>query len=359
MQRPGQKDIAKSLGISQATVSAVLNENRSIKISEATRKRVLDEADRVGYWPNRAASALLSRKTSLVSIIHIGNYLQTQMEKVARAVSAVEAQGYTPLIHEIIDGVKNDYICQYMRDAKVEGVFIVNASQRFMEESFPKYLKGVIPTVAIDLPNHPELPRFHSNRRQGFRILAEHLVKVGYQKIGVLCSQVDPIPEVDLVHSYGLEHGVRDALEQAGLEPPAIQRYKGASWKNPYLAGRSSMAELLNSGRRPEAVVCPNDAWAIGAMSECLHRGMRLPEDMAFTGFHNEVQSEYAPSPLTTAQTPLEELIPKAVAHLTDWLKHDGGPVIPSSLTMMDCRIIVRSSCGAYLQNATASSPSL
>lgn len=352
MSRLGQKDLAKRLGISQTTVSAVLNDNRSLKISESTRKRVRDEANRVNYWPNRAASALLSRKTRTIGVIHVGNYLQTHMQKLTHAAAAIREAGYTPVIQETVWGVEDDYICQYLRDAHVDGLLIVRGTVAFMREGFEKYLRGHIPVVILDEPAHAFLPRFNSNRRQGFRLLAEHLIGLGHRKIAVLVAARWGLSDYSLTHSFGVEYGALDALNAAGLEPVAVVRHQGGlpDRLDPYRGGCEAMRELLDSGKRPEAVVCSNDAWAIGAMTECLRRGMRIPDDIAFTGFHDEIQAQYAPSPLTTARTPIGPLIRAAVARLTEWLDEDGGPAIPASLALMDCELVVRESCGARLR---------
>lgn len=358
MSRVGQKELAKRLGLSQATISSVLNGNRSIKIRESTRKRVFDEAKRLNYWPNRAARALLSRKTKTIGVIHVGSYLQTHMQKLALASAAIEGAGYTPIVQELVHGVKDDYICQYLRDANVDGLVIVFATGTFMLEGFPKYLQGHIPVVALDQPDHPFLPRFNSNRRQGFRMIGEHLVGRGYREIAVLCSVRPEGTDDALMHSYGVEHGSLDALNAAGIEPVAIMRYQlsMADRLDPYRGGRVLMRELLDSGKRPQAVICSNDAWAIGAMTECLHRGMRLPDDMAFTGFHDEIQAQYAPSPLTSARTPLKALVQGAVKRLTEWLDADGGAEIPPSLTLLDCELVVRESTTGFQNNSQISS---
>ncbi len=89
MARIAQKDIASMLGVSQTTVSAVLSENTSIKISDATRKQILDAAAKAQYWPNRLANSLRARKTLMIGIIHGGTILQIATRKLNSTVKGV------------------------------------------------------------------------------------------------------------------------------------------------------------------------------------------------------------------------------------------------------------------------------
>ncbi len=345
MARLGQKELASRLGLSQATVSAVLNKSASIKISEKTRQRVLEAANQAGYWPNRAASALLSRKTQTIGIMHVANLLQTLQQKLYHAVTSVIGHQYIPLIQEMVHGVQPDYAYQYMRDNGVDGVVIINLSGKFTHGYLEKYFAGHVPVVAVDCPDAQSLPQFNSDRHQGFYEIARHLVATGRRRIAILRGAAVPAAGCHLFHQSGVESGARHALAEAGLEPIAVHCYQQTDRNrhNPYLGGEEAFGALMDEGVRPDAVICSDDAWAIGAMSEASRRGIAIPDDIAFTGFHDEVQARYAHVPLTTCRTPISGMISAAVECLLK-LSSDGEVRPAPFLQLFDCTLVPRAS---------------
>lgn len=358
MARTTQRDLANRLGFSQATVSAVLNNSTSIKISDKTREKILKEAEKGSYWPNRLANALLERKTKTIGVAYSSGYSQVMMRKLYAVVSAIEEAGYFPIVHDLVSDISGERTCQFFRDVNVDGVVLLNVMRfDFLERSYPKYLEGVIPAISIDTPRKVALAQFNSDRRQGFRLVAEHLVSLGYRKFAVLGTPLPPVTGgLSFYHAYGLVHGVGDALEAAGLEPATIEYHhpSAANLHNPHLGGEMAMEKLLSAGHRPEVVVCSNDSWAIGAMAVCAKWGLRIPEDIAVTGFQNEIQSQYTLPPLTTINAPAEELSSRAVEYLVSHLEDPDHYPPPARRIILPCQLVVRQSCGAHWRSLAA-----
>ncbi len=101
---------------------------------------------------------------------------------------------------------------------------------------------------------------------------------------------------------------------------------------------------MLSDSVRPDAVVCGNDNWAIGALSALREGGIAVPKKMAVTGFDNSAVGTYLDVPLTTVAQPSKEMAEHAVDLL---LKKIQGRRVPSVPVKFPCKLIIRESCGA------------
>ncbi len=349
-KRINQKELARSLGVSQSAISGVLNDNPAIRVCPETRERILNAIEKANYRPNLLANALLDRQTRTVGVIYQGGYIQLGLEKLFAVVDELVKRGYFPLVYDLLFGEKGEEQCQLLCDLNVKGAILINASYPFIYETYPRFLKGKINVASIDSPREPAIRQIFCDHVQGFRLLTEHLLEKGYRKMALLANYVDPLGvDSPYTHSYGLIHGVTEVLSRVGLRPDAIEIHDArtnppATAKDPYWGGATAMKRLLDKGCRPEVVICSNDAWAIGAMSECLRRGLRIPDDLAVVGFNDDIQARYAASPLTTVAPAVADLAQAAVRHIIE------SPYDPQAeeheATLFPCELVVRQSCG-------------
>lgn len=352
MKRVAQKELARRLGVSQTTVSAVLRNDTSINISEETRQRVLDVAEKAGYWPNRMANVLLSRKSRIIGVAHSGAYHQVIIRKLKAVVTAVNKSGYMQIVQDLLYDHEGVNACQFFRDLNVDGMILINVHPAFMANGFARYLKGIVPTVAIDIEENPHVAQFKSDRHQGFRLMTEHLISLGYKKIATLSPPEATGPNAYTLHFEGMRGGVAEALSNAGLEGPRVIYEKDAP--DLYSGGKRAMARLLDSGELPDAVICSNDSWAIGALSEAEARGIRVPQELAVVGFQNEMQSLYSSPPLTTIEPPVERLAERALECLIRQMQGEIDLSEPFSSERLPLELVVRQSCGASIRSLKA-----
>lgn len=353
MSRLAQKDLASMLGISQTTVSAVLNNNPAIKVSEATRQRILETAAKANYWPNRLANSLRARKTKMIAVIHRPGVLQVGVRKYLSLAEQIEKAGYTPLLTAIPSDQEGEEACRLLRDLHVDGVVLVGMNDSFLKQAFEPYLHGQLPVVAMDSDEDPRLVHFRSDRRQGFGLLVEHLLSLGHRSFGVLTKEYSSDAPF-FGHARSLVEGTAEAFARAGIRPSVV-RYR-ATMKDdrfdPYRGGRVSMEKLLRRRRPPRAVIASDDSWAIGAMEACWHHGVRVPDEIALTGFQNEVQGQYSHPALTTVDPPIETLARQTVEHLIAVI--EGEPLTPTT-HYLPCQLVIRASCGVASNLQTSS----
>jgi LacI family transcriptional regulator len=144
------------------------------------------------------------------------------------------------------------------------------------------------------------------------RQLASHLAGHGYTRVSFLG---DPEAAPDVAGRYA---GLVDGLRAAGLPPPPVVR--GAFDID---AGRAAAAELLAGRTRPEAVVCANDELALGVLTAAEEAGLRVPGDLAVTGWDDVMAARFAR--LTTVSQPMRELGATAARWLHDLISALSG----------------------------------
>jgi DNA-binding LacI/PurR family transcriptional regulator len=110
--------------------------------------------------------------------------------------------------------------------------------------------------------------------------------------------------------------------------------------------GLVAMRQLLKTRGDTDAVLCANDDWAMGALATCGEAGVRVPQELAITGFDDMLYARYGAVPLTTMAQPLERMTQHAVGLLVRMIR-GAKPAASEMSVKMPCRLMVRRSCGA------------
>ncbi|MCG3149140.1 MAG: Catabolite control protein A [Verrucomicrobiae bacterium] len=343
---PTLRDIASKAELSISTVSHILN-GRPQHYSEKTRHKVERIARRLGYRPNRYAQVMRRQRSGLIGIIQHAGLLQAAVQKANHAALAVVNAGYEPLNADVLwrpAGIQT--VCASMLDARVEGVLLVDAPASFPLEELTRFQRAKIPVVALGGGQYRGVPQVRVDARQGMRDLTRHVIALGHRPLCLLTTRCDP---ATLWPAVERAEGFREACAAAGLAEADAEIIAGGSPNeamHPYQNGREAMRELLRRERLPRAVLCSNDDWAIGALAACAERGIRVPEEVAVTGFDNSLIGEYCMVPLTTVAQPTALIAREAVAILMQLIA--GEAVAPERLLVrVPGQLVVRRSCGA------------
>jgi DNA-binding LacI/PurR family transcriptional regulator len=176
-------------------------------------------------------------------------------------------------------------------------------------------------------------------KRRAIYAVIEHLVALGHRRLAFL----GPTPSVD-ERAEAFMHGLarHDLPFDPALFLPVPWSAEGS-----YAATRT----LLVSGSRPDALVCASDTIAIGAMRAAKEFGLRLPDDLAITGYDDISFARDLDPPLTTVHVPKELLGELAVRRLVEQIAH---PDRPPTIEVVRTRLVVRRSCGAAQRQTTA-----
>jgi len=273
------KDIAKDLGISQATVSKVLRDHPDI--GEKTRQRVLERIKELDYQPNPLARSLVTGRSYLIGLI-APSLLHTFFAEIALALSnVIRVRGYSLIVSSSEEDpeLEKEEISRLL-GRRLDALVIASSGSNI--EQFERMDGKDQPYVLIDR----DLPGLAANfvgindEKAGW-LATEHLINMG-------CRRVAHIRGQDNSTGIGRFEGYRQALrhhEIAFSEGYVVRRnYVDTETTR---QGAEAMRLLLEQDPKPDGVFCFNDPLAIGAMSTILDAGLRIPEDIALIGCGN------------------------------------------------------------------------
>jgi DNA-binding LacI/PurR family transcriptional regulator len=296
------KDVARESGASLTTVSLVLND-RGQRISPATRKRVLDAVDRLGYRPSRLAQGLQSQRSGLLAILV--PQLRHAFADVyfGELISAIHDQasgaGYKILLEVAhSEFIRNRQHHELFDRHFVDGMLCIGVTNR--DTYLKEFVGSSRPLVVVN--NY--LPAFKLNYvccdyRAAGREAGEHLLHLGHRRIGLIHGAQEVQTSLDL------RRGFEQALGTVGVKLPASAIEDGLYIEE---GGEAAARRLIE--RHPDftAILAGNDKMAIGAITGLKQAGKRVPEDVSVIGCDDIHQAAYCDPPLTTVHTPLYEL---------------------------------------------------
>lgn len=268
--------IAELAGVSRSTASRAFGERG--RINEKTRKRVLEIANQLGYRPHRAASALASGKTGVIGLAlpiidtpYMGELI-VEFERTARNTD-YHVEFYS-LDRDAEVAV--DHINLLGRARRVDALIIVPLPNEQIERSLVYLVQTGLPVVSLTRTGHLGIPFVVNDFEKGGYLATKHLLELGHTNIGFMAG---PPPAAG--GWTGRLFGYRRAMAEAKL--PACEegiRYSAHDWGDIWRAA----ADLLEK-RRPTAVFCLNDWFAMIVWEVARQKGLRVPEDLSLVGY--------------------------------------------------------------------------
>ena len=349
-RRPGPLtiyDVASRAGVSIASVSRVLNGQGRPR--PATRDRVLAAVRELGFVPDGAARALSNGLKEVVGVVfRRGDETPFPDEDesflfidvIYRGIDlAARRRGFDVLMGSV--GFNDGNVLSRVAAVagKADGLIL---HDRMVTPSNISRLASIVPVVTLAGTPVRGAMNVRCDNDTGIRELVRHLVKDhGYKTLGYLSGRSDS-PD---------NHARARAIEAEANAHGAVVEL-GDHWQGDYSAsgGANVVTGLLNAGKKlPRAIVCANDQTALGAMHALARRGLRVPQDVAVTGFDDVPVARHLHPPLTTVRQPMQELGAMAFEVLYSKIntgKGDADVVLPVQL-------IVRESCGCAARNGS------
>lgn len=347
------KDIAAESGVSLSTVSLVMNNNP--RISQATRERVLQTIERLGYQPNRMARALAWRRSRTLAVllpqlrhtfadVYFGEILSGIHDRASKL-------GYKIMLEVARqEFVERKEHLQLFDQKIVDGILFVGANER--HRFLADFADGQRPFLLVNNYSkvHP-LNYVVSNYRYGAWQAAQHLVRLGHRHIGCIAGGLSEIQT-----SRDILDAFREVLAEQRI--PFSDDWLADGWLTEE-GGAKATASLLE--RHPEltAIFALNDKMALGAIRQLTDQHIRVPEDVAVVGFDDIPQASYAVPSLTTVHQPLYEIGKLACERLIE-LIHGRLSHVREVLPIY---LQIRESCGAKLKGlavpAAATAPTM
>ncbi|MEU1472011.1 LacI family DNA-binding transcriptional regulator [Streptomyces sp. NPDC005761] len=349
MSAPTVYDVAERSGVSIATVSRVYRTPESVRAQ--TRERVLEAARELGYVPSGNARGLASRTTGVLGLC-FPDYADPDAEADAEADSdaddavmlysdqiirgmerAARRHGYALLIAASLEGGPESLVAKVA--GRVDGFAVL--AQTVPTEDL-EVISRRLPVVMLAGPREIDhLDHIVVANADGERELTRHLIEDhGLRRLVFVGGETDS-PDAEARF-----RGFQEACRDAGLPVPDEPALRTTMMKQ--AEGALAAETLLDrGGERPEAMLFANDQMAVGALRALARRGVRVPQDMAVTGFDGIPLGRIVQPPLTTVRQPIRRLGEQAVELLVERLNNTGRE--PVSLTL-PVSVIRRASCG-------------
>ena len=337
------KQVAERAGVSQTTVSFVLNDVENSNISRETRQRVLNAVNELGYVPDVMARALARGRSNNIALVlgkpHRQVFIDEYIPTVLTGLTGVTQQhGFRVLVHLIDDMTNPNAFTSLIRGKEVAGMIInLNATMADDVDQLLPYVREHFPVVTLE-EFHPDIYSVMVDKINGTRTIVEHLIKLGHRRIA--CITYAPL---DQVHPANRLDMYRTVLKEAGIPyDESLVRFGGYDPETGYEAMKSLLAT-----EHFTALYAMNDVMAFGAMTAVYEAGLRVPEDIAVVGFDDIRLARYTTPPLTTMHEPDIEHGQRAGEMLIDLIN---GVSPKEKHVRLATRLIVRQSCGAYLK---------
>jgi len=326
-------DLAAQAGVSEATVSRVLNDKPGV--SGETRQAVLTALDVLGY---ERPARLRKRSAGLVGLVvpELDNPIFPAFAQVIESVLA--QQGYTPVLcTQTPGGVTEDEYVEMLLDRQVSGIVFVSGLHADTTADPDRYRKLVARPLPIVLVNgfveDVEAPFVSCDERTASELAVSHLVALGHRRIGLISGPDRFLPVQRKLAGY------RTALTRL-LSVPASDVDSLISLSLFGVEGGAAAAGRLID-RGVTAIVCGSDLMALGAIREARSRGLRVPDDISVVGFDDSPLIAFTDPPLTTVRQPVSAMAVAAVKALIDEIN---GHAAPHSEYLFRPELIVRAS---------------
>ncbi|MGH8048016.1 MAG: LacI family DNA-binding transcriptional regulator [Chthoniobacterales bacterium] len=295
------EDIARECGVSKMTVSRVLS-GRQV-VSAKTREKVLEVAKKLNYEFNTLAANFALKRSGFVGVAtpFVGLLGTEYFAAVFRGFQKVlHKAGWDCALFDTLSDAFNDGVklARLYRQKKVDGLLIVAPH---MHDRFLESLANLgVPVVAVgEQIASRQVSSVSCDDDQGMTEVCEHLYELGHRDIAFVGGPQDLATARDRQAAY------KAFCRQMGLDTPLNFLQPG---EYTIQSGKTAARILLESERRPTAIIGVNDFTAFGVIECAREMGLRVPEDLSVTGFDDMPSAAERHPALTTVHQPAVEM---------------------------------------------------
>ncbi|MTK05217.1 LacI family transcriptional regulator [Micromonospora sp. CP22] len=338
---PGQRrkvsshDIARLAGVSQSTVSRVLNNHP--RITAVTRNRVLAAMEQLRYTPNAAARTLITGRSQLIGLV-VSNITNPFYPQLIEAIVATAAEhDYNVVLGNTQESPRRqmDYL-KLLVEHQVDGAILTSALQSGADD-LQRVIRAGTPVVLVNrtLPGGT-LDSVHIDNQRGGAIATEHLIRLGHRRIAFAGGRADTSTNQLRFDGY------QQAMIEAGLDiDPDLVVHGDFT----HLSGGITAHRLVTTAQPPSAIVCADDVIALGCIDALHDRRIRVPQDIAVVGFDDVPVAALKGIGLTTVRQPAPEMGRRAFDLLMRRIGDDRqGPAVDE---VLPAELVIRDTCGA------------
>ncbi len=290
-------EVARKVGVSEATVSRVLNEKPGV--GEATRQAVLTALDVLGY---ERPTKLRGERARLVGLVlpELSNPIFPAFAEVVGG--ALAQNGYTPVLcTQTAGGISEADYVDLLLEQHVSGVVFAGGlyTQELSGHEHYERLREVnLPTVLVSAPAEGiGFPTVSCDDRVATQLAVRHLLQLGHTRIGYVLGPRDHVPSA---RKYEAARAEADAAGLAFDDDLVVRSLYSLE------AGQAAAAKLVRAG--VTAIVCASDPLALGVIRAVRRAGLLVPEDVSVVGYDDSALMGCVEPPLTTVRQPIEPM---------------------------------------------------
>ncbi len=278
------KDVAAAAGVSRQTVSRAINHQN--EISAATKARVWQAIEDLGYQPNRLAQGMVTRRTQTLALL-VSDIANPFFPEVARGVQDMaRTQGYNVFLCNA-DGTAVEEL-ETMRLLSAQGVDgIITFASNIEDEALLRFADDYQPLVVINhFIEHPHINLLMVANETGAQLAVDHFVAQGHRHIAMITNEKSRLSQTRRVTGFQRSLAAHNLTnDMITARQPTID------------GGYEAAVELFEQQPQVTAVLAYNDLMAIGALRACRTLGKCVPEEVAVIGFDDiQLASVVTPS---------------------------------------------------------------
>lgn len=309
-------DVSEYAGVSQATVSRVLNGKSGV--SEASRAAVLTALDVLGY---ERPAQLRMRSTGLVGLV-VPELTNPVFPAFAEAIEdSLGRRCYTPVLcTQAPGGISEDEYVETLLDHGVAGILFVSGRHADSSADMSRYLalraRGLPMAFVNGFVDGFPAPFVSVDDRVAVELAVRHLVDLGHERLGLAVGPNRFVPARRKAEAFVDTMGEVLGWSQSRAEEAIEETYFTAE------GGAAAAHALLDKG--VTGIVCASDVMALGVVRAVRQTGLQVPEDVSVVGFDDSSLVGFVDPPLTTVRQPVKEMATAAVVALVDAIEGNG-----------------------------------
>ena len=305
------RDVAARAGVDASLVSRVLNDHPKASAGPATRERILEAAQSLGYQPNLAARSLRMARTWTLGLM-LPNLTNPLYAAIARAAERrAQERGFGLVFGTHVEGEEEATFTRLLQQGRVDG--LLTASGVLGDAFIRRFAGGEQgPVVMLNRRVRGVRAAVTVDDAAGAALAVRHLADLGHIKVAGIFGP----GAIDTTRrrregflAAGKQAGIRTTLIDAiGLDPAA---------------GNAAAVEIFEAHRQVTAIFASTFAIGMGVLRAARQSGVKIPEQISVIALHDSDYADYLGPPLTTIGLPVEEMARRAVDLLVDLI--DGG----------------------------------
>ncbi|GGN80750.1 hypothetical protein GCM10010112_56580 [Actinoplanes lobatus] len=329
------RDIAAASGVSQSTVSRVLNNAPTrVPIAPETRERVIRAARELGYRPNPLARGLRGASTNLIGAV-VRDFSDVFYAGVIEALVVESmAHGYNVVLGHVHGRLDAGTPLTTVLETRHTDAIILLGDMQAYPELLDDLRGSTVPVVGLWQGVSPlEFPAVNPDDRAGVRAGLEHLASLGHRRIGFLSAE---LPNEYRIREEAYADFMRERF--GGVPSGYLRRCPGT-----LDGGETALTDLMSLPEPPTAVAASTDLVGVGALHAAHGLGIPVPGRLSVVGFDDILIASHTVPALTTLRMPIAEIVGFGVARAVSLARDPSGAREPD-VTVFQLPLVVRDS---------------